>query len=228
MQVPTLSKLLEAGAHFGHKKELSHPGANDYIFTTRNGINVIDLEKTVDQFKDIKKVLEKLKKDGKNILFVGTKKQAKEAVRELANEAKMPYVDYRWLGGTLTNFSTIKARIKKYNDLRKSIESGDFKKLIKKEQSMMKKEKERMSKFFEGLKDLDKIPDALFVFDPVEEHVAIAEAKVMKLPVVVLANTNANIRDYENVIVANDNSKKVVDLITEFIKDIFKDSSKKK
>lgn len=213
MQSLTIKELLEAGAHFGHKRELSHPGMNEYIFTVKDKISVIDLEKTLVKMDEANKYLKKMLADKKTVLFVATKQQAKELVKNLADKLKMPYVNYRWLGGTMTNFETIKVRIKKYNELRKQLDSDDFKKMSKKQQISVKKEVAKLDKFFMGLKDIEKLPDALFIVDPTEEHVAVSEARKIKIPIVAIGNTNTDKKKIDILIPANDNAPKTLELL---------------
>ncbi len=227
MQAPTLKDLLEMGAHFGHKKELSHPKANKYIYTICEGINIINLEKTIEGLDRASAFLAGLAKDGKKVIFVGTKKQAKDIIRKTALECDMPFVNYRWLGGTLTNFKTIRARIDSYKKLKSELESEEGKKYIKKERVRMEKEVAKLDRFFYGLKDLSGMPDALFVVDPSEEHVAIREAKNKGIPVIALANTNVDFTKIEYPIAGNDNAPKTIEYICNYIAKTISDNKKK-
>lgn len=227
MQTPTLKDLLEMGAHYGHKKELSHPKAQDYVFTISEGINIINLEKTLQGLEVAAQFIAEASKEGKTIVFVGTKRQAKDIVKKAADDAKMPYVNSRWLGGTLTNFDTIKKRIEKYRKIKEELKSDKAKNYIKKEKVRLQKEVARMDKFFLGLEKMDKMPDVLFVVDPSEEHVALKEAKIKKIPVVALANTNIDFTKLEYPIVGNDNAPKTIEFIVNYIAEIIKENKKK-
>lgn len=227
MQSPTLKDLLEMGAHFGHKKELSHPKAKGYVYTIAEGINIINLEKTIEGLKQAEEFLSKLVRDDKKIIFVGTKRQAKGLIKKVATDSKMPYVNYRWLGGTLTNFKTIKTRINNYKKIKKELEGEEGKKYIKKERVRLEKEVQKLDKFFYGLRDLDKMPDALFIIDPKEEHVALKEAKNIGIPVVALTNTNVDFTTIDYPIAGNDNAPKTIEYILEYVSEILKNNQKK-
>jgi small subunit ribosomal protein S2 len=215
------------GAHFGHKKELSHPKAKKYIYTISEGINIINLEKTLEGLEEASKFLTDISKSGKKIVFVGTKRQAKNIVRKTAKECGMPYVDYRWLGGTLTNYKTIKSRIDSYKKLKKDLDSEESKKYIKKERVKLEKKVQKLDKFFLGLKDIDGMPGALFLVDPGEEHVALKEAKNMKIPVVALANTDVNFDTIDYPIAGNDNAPKTIEYICNYVSSLIKENTKK-
>lgn len=226
MQNANLSELLEAGAHFGHKKELSHPQAKKYIFTIQNGINIINLEKTSECLKRASDFLRELTLSGKIIIFVGTKKQAKQPIEKTAKDCSMPYVTSRWLGGTLTNFDTIKKRIESYKKLKADLENKENKECTKKEKVRLEKELAKLDNFFLGLKDLQKLPDALFIIDPVEEHVAKEEAQKMGIPIVALCNTNVDFSKIDYPIPGNDNAPKTVNYICEYLAKIIKENKK--
>lgn len=212
-----LKDLLESGAHFGHKKELSHPSAQKFIFINKDEINIINLEETSRCADEAVKFLKSVLKDNKKIIFVGTKMQAKEHIKTTADALKMPYITLRWLGGTMTNFDTIKRRIKNYKELEASTTTDDFKKLTKKEQVDIRKEIAKLDKFFLGLKDLEELPGAIVVVDPIEEHVAVAEAIKKHIPVVALSNTNMNFKLIKYPIPVNDNATKAIKLIMDYI-----------
>lgn len=227
MQVPTLDQLMESGAYYGHRKALTHPSFERMVHTIKDGVYIIDLEKTQKQLEESAKFMSSLVNADKKILFVGTKKQLKDQVLEIAQKLNMPFVNYRWLGGMLTNFSTIKRRINDYVELEKEVADKDFEsKYIKKEKARIKKELTKLNRFFEGLKDLKDQPDALFVVDPKEDKVAILEAKRMNIPVIAICNTNVNIGNIDYPIPANDNSLKTVSLLLEYFGSIEKSSKK--
>jgi small subunit ribosomal protein S2 len=213
----SLQELLEVGAYYGHKKELSHPSADRFIFTNKDEINVINLEDTSRCADDAIKFMKSIIKEGKKVIWVGTKTQAKEAIKNAAEDTKMPYITSRWLGGTMTNFDTIKRRIKSYKEKEELTKSEEFKKFTKKEQVDIKKDLAKLDKFFLGLKDYTDLPGAIFVVDPIEEHVAVAEARKKKIPVIAIANTNVNFNLIDYPIPANDNAIKAIKLIVEYI-----------
>ena len=179
--MPTLTQLLEAGAHFGHKKERSHPRAKDFIYTIRDSVYVIDLEQTVIKLKQAIEYLKSQIDAGKTVLFVGTKRQAKELVRKTAVNLGMPYIVERWLGGTLTNFETISKSLKKLAEQEELIKSEAFAKYTKKERMRIEKKAHKLNLLFEGIKDLKFVPDVLFVVDTVSENVAVQEAIKMEI-----------------------------------------------
>lgn len=228
MQTPTLKDLLEMGAHFGHKKELSHPKAQGFVYTISEGINIINLEKTIDGLDKASKFLADLAKNGKTIVFVGTKKQAKDIIKKSADDCGMPYVNARWLGGTMTNFATINKRIVNYKKIKEELKDDKAKNYIKKEKVRLQKEVARLDKFFLGLEKLDGMPDALFIVDPSEEHVAVKEAKLKKIPVIALTNTNVDFTKIDYPIAGNDNAPKTIQFICSFISDVIKSSKKNK
>ena len=212
--VVSMKQLLESGVHFGHATRRWNPKMAKYIFTSRNGIYIIDLQKTANQIeKAYAALLEIVKNDGK-VLFVGTKKQAQDAVKEEALRTGHYYVNQRWLGGTLTNFKTIRKRIKKLQDLYKMEEDGTFEALPKKEVIQLKAEREKLEKFLGGIKDMKKIPDALFIVDPRKEHNAILEARILGIPVFGIVDTNCDPDDVDYVIPANDDAIRAVKLVT--------------
>ncbi len=212
--VVSMKQLLESGVHFGHATRRWNPKMAKYIFTSRNGIYIIDLQKTANQIeKAYAALLEIVKNDGK-VLFVGTKKQAQDAVKEEALRTGQYYVNQRWLGGTLTNFKTIRKRIKKLQDLYKMEEDGTFAALPKKEVVKLKAERDKLEKFLGGIKDMKKVPDALFIVDPRKEHNAILEARILGIPVFGIVDTNCDPDDVDFVIPANDDAIRAVKLVT--------------
>ncbi len=215
--MPTLTQLLEAGAHFGHKKERSHPRAKDFIYTIRDSVYVIDLEQTVIKLKQAIEYLKSQIDAGKTVLFVGTKRQAKELVRKTAVNLGMPYIVERWLGGTLTNFETISKSLKKLAEQEELIKSEAFAKYTKKERMRIEKKAHKLNLLFEGIKDLKFVPDVLFVVDTVSENVAVQEAIKMEIPIVGICDTNANPSLVNYPIPANDDSEKTIKLILEAV-----------
>src|SRR5690625_2670997 len=219
MSVISMKQLLEAGVHFGHQTRRWNPKMKKYIFTERNGIYIIDLQKTVKKIEEAYEFVRQLGEDGGTILFVGTKKQAQESVREEATRSGMYYVNQRWLGGTLTNFQTIRKRINRLKDIEKMEEDGTFEVLPKKETVDLLKEKERLLKFLGGIKDMKKLPDAIFVIDPRKESIAIAEARKLGIPIVGIVDTNCDPDEIDYVIPANDDAIRAVKLLTSTMAD---------
>ena len=212
--VVSMKQLLESGVHFGHATRRWNPKMAKYIFTARNGIYIIDLQKTANEIEKAYAALLNIVKDGGKVLFVGTKKQAQEAVKEEALRCDQYYVNQRWLGGTLTNFKTIRKRIKKLQDLYKMEEDGEFAKLPKKEVIKLIAEREKLEKFLGGIKEMKKVPDALFIVDPRKEHNAILEARKLGIPVFGIVDTNCDPDDVDYVIPANDDAIRAVKLVT--------------
>ncbi len=212
--VVSMKQLLESGVHFGHATRRWNPKMAKYIFTARNGIYIIDLQKTANQIESAYAALLEIAKNGGRVLFVGTKKQAQEAVMEEAARSGQFYVNQRWLGGTLTNFKTIKRRINKLQDLYKMEENGDFDKLPKKEVIKLVAERTKLEKFLGGIKDMQKLPDALFIVDPRKERNAILEARKLNIPVFGIVDTNCDPDDVDYVIPANDDAIRAVKLVT--------------
>lgn len=213
--VVSMKQLLESGVHFGHATRRWNPKMQKYIFTARNGIYIIDLQKTADQIEKAYAALLEIAKNEGKVLFVGTKKQAQEAVKEEAARCGMYYVNQRWLGGTLTNFKTIKKRIKKLQDLTDLLADTEATaKLPKKEVIKLVAEKEKLEKFLGGIKEMKKLPDALFIVDPRKEHNAILEARKLNIPVFGIVDTNCDPDDVDYVIPANDDAIRAVKLVT--------------
>ncbi len=204
--VVSMKQLLESGVHFGHATRRWNPKMAKYIFTARNGIYIIDLQKTANQIESAYAALLEIVKNEGKVLFVGTKKQAQEAVMEEAMRSGQYYVNQRWLGGTLTNFKTIKKRINKLQDLYKMEENGDFEKLPKKEVIKLIAERTKLEKFLGGIKEMQKLPNALFIVDPRKERNAILEARKLNIPVFGIVDTNCDPDDVDYVIPANDDA----------------------
>ena len=217
MAVVAMKQLLEAGVHFGHQTRRWDPRMAEYIFQARNGIHIIDLQKTSKKIDEAYSFVKEQAEEGKDILFVGTKKQAQECVKEAAETCGMYFVNQRWLGGMLTNFGTIKKRIARLNELEKMQEDGTFDVLPKKEVILLKKEMEKLEINLGGIKDMKKMPGVMFVVDPKKERIAILEARKLNIPVVGLVDTNCNPGDVDYVIPGNDDAIRAVKLITEVI-----------
>jgi small subunit ribosomal protein S2 len=209
-----MKQLLEAGVHFGHQTRRWNPKMKKYIFTERNGIYIIDLQKTVKKVEEAYRWVKELAANGGTVLFVGTKKQAQESVKEEAIRSGMYYVNQRWLGGTLTNFETIQKRITRLKDIERMSEDGTFDVLPKKEVVQLKKQQERLEKFLGGIKDMKRIPDALFIIDPRKERIAVAEAHKLNIPIVGMVDTNCDPDEIDVVIPANDDAIRAVKLLT--------------
>ncbi len=214
MAVISMKQLLEAGVHFGHQTRRWNPKMDPYIFTDRNGIYIIDLQKTVRKVDEAYNFIRDLSLAGESVLFVGTKKQAQESVREEANRCGMFFVNQRWLGGMLTNFQTIRRRIDRLHELEKMEEDGRMNLLPKKEIAQLMHEKERLDKFLGGIKDMRKLPGALFVIDPRKERIAVAEARKLGIPIVAIVDTNCDPDEIDYVIPGNDDAIRAVRLLT--------------
>ncbi len=209
----TIKQLLEAGAHFGHQTGRWHPRMKNYIFTKRNGIHIIDLEKTAVMLDRACEYVRELAAEGSTILFVGTKKQAQESIVEEAQRCGMPYIDQRWLGGMLTNFTTIQARIDHLVRLEDQQSRGEFGRLTKKEILKINEEIGKLNKQMGGIKEMTNLPSALFIVDPTKEGIALAEAKRMGIPVVAIADTNCNPDLIDYAIPANDDAIRAIKLV---------------
>ena len=214
MAVVAMKQLLEAGVHFGHQTRRWDPKMAEYIFQARNGIHIIDLQKTSKKIDEAYQFVKEASEEGKEILFVGTKKQAQECVKEAALACGMYYIDQRWLGGMLTNFDTIQKRIQRLKDLETMAEDGTFEVLPKKEVILLKKEMEKLERNLGGIKEMNKLPGVIFVVDPKKERIAILEARKLNIPVVGLIDTNCNPEDVDYVIPGNDDAIRAVKLIT--------------
>ena len=215
MAVVAMKQLLEAGVHFGHQTRRWDPRMAEYIFQARNGIHIIDLQKTSNKLDEAYEFMKEQAEEGKKVLFVGTKKQAQECVKEAAEQSGMYYVNERWLGGTLTNFKTIRTRIGRLLELEKMEQDGTFEVLPKREVVLLKKEMEKLNKNLGGIKDMTEIPEVMFVVDPKKEHNAILEARKLNIPVVGLVDTNCNPEDVDYCIPGNDDAIRAVKLISE-------------
>ena len=215
MAVVAMKQLLEAGVHFGHQTRRWDPKMAEYIFQARNGIHIIDLQKTSKKLDEAYKFIKEQAEEGKTVLFVGTKKQAQECVKEAAQKCNMYYVDQRWLGGMLTNFKTIEGRIQRLRDLETMQEDGTFDVLPKKEVSGLKNEMEKLEKNLGGIKDMKEMPGVMFVVDPKKERIAILEARKLGIPVVGLVDTNCNPEDVDYAIPGNDDAIRAVKLIAD-------------
>lgn len=214
MAVISMKQLLEAGVHFGHQTRRWNPKMAPYIFTDRNGIYIIDLQKTVKKVEEAYNFVKQVAGDGDTILFVGTKKQAQESVREEAERCGMFFVNQRWLGGMLTNFQTIRRRIDRLHELEKMEANGTLEVLPKKEVAELMHEKEKLNKFLGGIKDMRRLPGALFVIDPRKERIAVAEARKLGIPIVAIVDTNCDPDEVDYVIPGNDDAIRAVRLLT--------------
>ncbi|SDF39622.1 30S ribosomal protein S2 [Sporolituus thermophilus] len=214
MSVISMKQLLEAGVHFGHQTRRWNPKMAPYIFTERNGIYIIDLQKTVKKVEEAYNFIRDVAAQGQSILFVGTKKQAQEAVKEEATRCDMFYVNERWLGGMLTNFQTIQKRINRLRELEDMEEKGVFDLLPKKEVIALRHEMERLQKFLGGIKNMNKLPGALFIIDPRKERIAVAEARKLGIPIVAIVDTNCDPDEVDYVIPGNDDAIRAVKLLT--------------
>ncbi|MBO2945725.1 30S ribosomal protein S2 [Paenibacillus sp. F411] len=214
MAVISMKQLLEAGVHFGHQTRRWNPKMDKFIFTERNGIYIIDLQKTVKKVEEAYNFVKGLSADNGTILFVGTKKQAQDSVKEEAERCGMYYINQRWLGGTLTNFETIQKRINRLKELERWEEDGTFEVLPKKEVILLRKEKDRLEKFLGGIKNMKGLPSALFIIDPRKERIAVAEARKLGIPIVGIVDTNCDPDEIDYVIPGNDDAIRAVKLLT--------------
>lgn len=214
MAVISMKQLLEAGVHFGHQTRRWNPKMAKYIFTERNGIYIIDLQKTVRKVDEAYNFIRSVADEGKTVLFVGTKKQAQEAVKEEAVRAGQFFVNERWLGGMLTNFQTIQKRIRRLKELEIMETDGTFEVLTKKEVMQLRHEMERLEKYLGGIKEMNKLPGALFVVDPRKERIAVAEARKLNIPIVAIVDTNCDPDEVDYVIPGNDDAIRAVKLLT--------------
>ena len=215
MAVVAMKQLLEAGVHFGHQTRRWDPKMAEYIFQARNGIHIIDLQKTSKKLDEAYAFLKEQAEQGKTVLFVGTKKQAQECVKEAAEKCGMYYVNQRWLGGTLTNFTTIRKRIGRLLELEKMQDDGTFEVLPKKEVILLKKEMEKLEKNLGGIKEMESLPDILFIVDPKKERIGILEARKLGIPVIGLVDTNCNPEEVDYAIPGNDDAIRAVKLIAD-------------
>ena len=219
MAVVSMKQLLEAGVHFGHQTRRWNPKMAKYIFTERNGIYIIDLQKTVKKAEEAYSFVRSVAEEGKSVLFVGTKKQAQEAIKDEALKADMYFVNERWLGGMLTNFQTIQKRVNRLKELEAMEAEGVFEVLTKKEVQGLKHEMEKLEKYLGGIKDMDKLPGALFIVDPRKERIAVAEAHKLNIPIVAIIDTNCDPDEIDYPIPGNDDAIRAVRLLTGKIAD---------
>ena len=215
MAVVAMKQLLEAGVHFGHQTRRWDPRMAEYIFQARNGIHIIDLQKASKKIDEAYEFIKEQVEEGKTVLFVGTKKQAQECVKDAAIKSGMYYVDQRWLGGMLTNFETIRTRVQRLKDLETMQEDGTFDRLPKKEVILLKKEMDKLERNLGGIKEMDKLPGVIFLVDPKKEHIAILEAKKLNIPVIGLVDTNCNPEEVDYAIPGNDDAIRAVKLIAD-------------
>ncbi|RKD24258.1 30S ribosomal protein S2 [Ammoniphilus oxalaticus] len=219
MAVISMKQLLEAGVHFGHQTRRWNPKMAKYIFTERNGIYIIDLQKTVKKVEEAYNFIRETAANGGKILFVGTKKQAQESVKDEAERCDMFYINQRWLGGTLTNFSTIQKRINRLHELESWGTDGTFDVLPKKEVVLLNKEQDRLEKFLGGIKHMRALPDAVFIIDPRKERIAVAEARKLGIPIIAIVDTNCDPDEIDYVIPGNDDAIRAVKLLTAKVAD---------
>jgi len=219
MSVISMKQLLEAGVHFGHQTRRWNPKMKEFIFTERNGIYIIDLQKTVKKIEEAYDFVRSVAENNQSVLFVGTKKQAQESIESEAKRCDMYFVNQRWLGGMLTNFKTIQGRIARLRQIEQMELNGDFNLLPKKEVIQLRGEQEKLEKNLGGIKDMKRLPGALFVVDPRKEHIAIAEARTLKIPIVAIIDTNCDPDEIDYPIPGNDDAIRAVKLITAKIAD---------
>ncbi len=219
VSVISMKELLEAGVHFGHQTRRWNPKMKPYIFQERNGIYIIDLSLTVQKLRETYEVVKQMSREGKVILFVGTKKQAQEVVREEAERAGTFFINQRWLGGTLTNFSTIQKRINRLRELENMKLQGDFDRLPKKEVAKRQDEMSKLERFLGGIKEMHKLPDALFIVDPKKERIAVLEARKLKIPIIAVIDTNCDPEEIDYPIPGNDDAIRAVKLMVGKIAD---------
>ena len=215
----TMRQMLEAGVHFGHQTRYWNPRMAEYIFGHRNKIHIVNLEKTLDKYNDAMQYLRQLSAKKGTVLFVGTKRQAREIIKEEAQRAGMPYVDHRWLGGMLTNFKTVKGSIKRLKDLEQMVEDGTFERMTKREALSRKREMDKLSQSLGGIKDLTALPDAMFVIDVGFHKIAVTEAKKLGVPVVAVVDTNHSPIGIAHVIPGNDDSSRAIRLYARGVAD---------
>jgi small subunit ribosomal protein S2 len=218
-QVITMRELLEAGVHFGHQTRRWNPKMKPYIFQERNGIYIIDLSKTIAAVRQVYEIVKQMSRDNKVVLFVGTKKQAQDAVKEEAERCGTFFVNQRWLGGTLTNFATIQKRIARLRELEGMRQQGTFDLLPKKEVAKLSDELEKLERFLGGIKDMHRLPDALFVVDPKKERIAVLEARKLKIPIIAVVDTNCDPDEVDYLIPGNDDAIRAVKLMVSKIAD---------
>jgi small subunit ribosomal protein S2 len=213
--------LMSAGVHYGYSRTRRHPTASPYIYGNKGGVDIIDLEKTMPQIEAAAKFISELGAAGKTVLFVGVKPEARAALHEVVSTLHQPHVTERWIGGILTNFSEIKRRIQKLEDMKEKRASGAYDKFTKKEQLLLNRELDRLNKYFSGLVGMTKMPEAMVVVDPKKEHIAVAEARRMNIPIISIGNTDCSVRGVTYPIVANDGAASSIALILGILKDAF-------
>lgn len=226
INVPKIEDMLKAGMHFGHRTNRWHPKMKQFIFTSKNGIYIIDLRKTQEKLQEALEFMAKLVAEGKNILFVGTKSQVSASLKKMAEESGQPYIVGNWLGGYLTNFPVVKKSVKKYMDLIEKRETGKLEKYTKKERLNFDREIKKLEARVGGLTALNKLPDALFIWDIKEEETAVREAKQKNIPIIAVCDTNVNPEEASYPIPANDDSTKTIKLILDAIKDALAEGKK--
>jgi len=222
MQTPTYKELLDAGVHFGHMRSKWNPKMRPYIFMEKKGIHIIDLNRTIEGLETSGRAMEQLAKQGKKIMFVATKKQAKEVVANAARNAGMPHVTERWLGGMMTNFATIRRSVKKMNNIDRMLADGSLTSVTKKERLTLTRERNKLEKVLGGIAGLNRLPHAIFVVDTEHEHLAIAEARKLGILTFAIVDTNSNPREVDFAIPANDDAARSVKLVTDYLTDSIK------
>ncbi|RJQ33390.1 MAG: 30S ribosomal protein S2 [Actinobacteria bacterium] len=227
MSVVSMKNLLEAGVHFGHQKRRWDPKMKPYIFAERNDIYIIDLQKTLTLVEKSYQFIQELTKTGQKVLFVGTKKQAQDVIKDEATRANMPYVSNRWLGGTLTNFDTIKSQITKLKELEEMQTSGQLANLTKKEGLLLMREKDRLEHNLGGIRDMESLPAAVFIIDPKNERIALLEARRLEIPIVAIVDTNCDPNEVDYVIPGNDDAIRAIGLITRVMADAAHEGAQK-
>ena len=222
MQTPTHKQLLDAGVHFGHMRSKWNPKMRPYIFMEKKGIHIIDLNRTIEGLEKAGAVMQEMAKQGKKIMFVATKKQAKEVVANAARNAGMPHVTERWLGGMMTNFATIRRSVKKMNNIDRMLGDGSLTSVTKKERLTLSRERNKLEKVLGGIAGLNRLPHAIFVVDTEHEHLAIAEAKKLGILTFAIVDTNSDPRQVDFAIPANDDASRSVKLVTDYLTDAIK------
>lgn len=222
-QLPTYKELLEAGVHYGHQRAKWNPKMSPYIFMEKKGIHIIDLNRTTENLERTANAMKQIAKSGKKILFVATKKQAKDIVANAARQVNMPYVTERWLGGMMTNFSTIRKSVKKMNNIDKMLADGSLSSITKKERLTLTRERNKLEKVLGGIANINRLPSAVFVVDVLHEHIAIAEAKKLGMKTFAMVDTNSDPNQVDFAIPANDDASKSVKLITDYVVSMIKE-----
>lgn len=222
-QLPTYKELLEAGVHYGHQRAKWNPKMSPYIFMEKKGIHIIDLNRTTENLERTANAMKQIAKSGKKILFVATKKQAKDIVANAARQVNMPYVTERWLGGMMTNFSTIRKSVKKMNNIDKMLADGSLSSITKKERLTLTRERNKLEKVLGGIANINRLPSAVFVVDVLHEHIAIAEAKKLGMKTFAMVDTNSDPNQVDFAIPSNDDASKSVKLITDYIVNMIKE-----